>query len=100
MDELRQRLANLSPAKRGLLELQLERNRSRAGLAQPITQRAEHGPAPASFAQQRLWFLNQLESDSAFYNVPIARRLRGRLDINALRKALESLAIRHEVAAH
>lgn len=96
MDDIRQRLASLSPAKRGLLELQLERNRSRAGLAQPIPRRATHGPSAASFAQQRLWFLNQLESDSAFYNVPIARRLRGRLDIGALRKALESLVLRHE----
>lgn len=96
MDDLRQRLANLSPAKRGILELQLERNRARAGLAESIPRRAADDPVPASYAQQRLWFLNQLETDNAFYNVPIARRLRGRLDIDALRKAVERLTIRHE----
>lgn len=96
MDELRRRLANLSPAKRGILELQLERNRSRAGLTESIPKRLEQGPAPASFAQQRLWFLSQLETESAFYNVPIARRLRGRLDVPALRQAFESIATRHE----
>ena len=96
MPELRQRVADLSPTKRKLLELQLAQNRSQVGLAQPITKRADRSSAPASFAQQRLWFLNQLEAESAFYNVPICRRLHGRLDHEALRRALESLTIRHE----
>ena len=96
MDDFRQRLANLSPAKRGILELQLERNRARAGLLEAVPRRSAGDPVPASYAQQRLWFLNQLETDSAFYNVPIARRLRGRLDIDALRRAIEKLTMRHE----
>ncbi|HEY4182358.1 MAG TPA: amino acid adenylation domain-containing protein [Kofleriaceae bacterium] len=60
-----------------------------------VTQRRDPRP-PLSFAQQRLWFLQQLEPTSAAYNMPIAWRLTGPLDVEALRQALESLAARHE----
>jgi hypothetical protein len=43
---------------------------------------------PASFAQERLWFLNRLQPDSAFYNLPMALRLGGALDGQALERAL------------
>ncbi|WNG36167.1 amino acid adenylation domain-containing protein [Archangium violaceum] len=51
---------------------------------------------PLSFAQQRLWFLDQLEPNSPFYNIPSATRLSGPLDIEALRRAFEELVRRHE----
>jgi amino acid adenylation domain-containing protein len=51
---------------------------------------------PASFAQQRLWFLDRIEPDAAVYNVPLATRLRGPLDADALARALQELAARHE----
>jgi amino acid adenylation domain-containing protein len=51
---------------------------------------------PASFAQQRLWFLERLEPDQAVYNMPRAMRLRGRLDVRALQGALEEIVRRHE----
>jgi len=52
---------------------------------------------PASFAQQRLWFLDQLEPyGSAAYNVPLRTRLRGALDTDALARALTELVARHE----
>ncbi|AXE88333.1 Gramicidin S synthase 2 [Streptomyces sp. Go-475] len=54
------------------------------------------GPLPLSFAQQRLWFLDQLVPDSAFYTMCDAFRVRGRLDVDALRRALRMLVARHE----
>ena len=50
-----------------------------------------------SFAQQRLWFLNQLEPDSPVYNQFKALKLRGRLNREALQKALDTIVERHEV---
>ena len=52
---------------------------------------------PLSFAQQRLWFLNQLEPDSPVYNQFKALRLRGRLNRQALQQALDTIVERHEV---
>jgi hypothetical protein len=51
---------------------------------------------PASYAQQRLWFMDQLEPGSAFYNIPAAVRLTGRLDAAALERALAEIVRRHE----
>jgi amino acid adenylation domain-containing protein len=52
---------------------------------------------PMSFAQQRLWILEELEPGSPAYNVPVARRLLGRLDLRALSAALARLITRHEI---
>ncbi|MDQ3805730.1 MAG: condensation domain-containing protein, partial [Acidobacteriota bacterium] len=62
----------------------------------PITAVARREAAPLSFAQQRLWFLHQLEPDSAFYNIPAAVRLTGALDVEALQRAFTELVRRHE----
>ena len=51
---------------------------------------------PLSFAQQRLWFLEQLEPGSPLYNCPGAARLRGSLDVEALEHSLNQLILRHE----
>ena len=52
---------------------------------------------PLSFAQQRLWFLAQLEPENAFYNSPLAVRLKGELNLGALEQTFEELLERHEV---
>ncbi|WP_030525721.1 condensation domain-containing protein, partial [Nocardia rhamnosiphila] len=55
------------------------------------------GAAPLSLAQQRMWFLNRFDQDSAAYNLPMAIRLSGALDVEALRAAVTDLVARHEV---
>ncbi|MGW0188388.1 amino acid adenylation domain-containing protein [Streptomyces sp. NPDC003362] len=92
--------ADLAARKRELLRRRLES----AGLANtparpgPIPRRpADAGPLPLSYAQSRMWLLQQLDPDSPAYNVCLAIRLRGPLDAGALRTALRGLADRHEV---
>ena len=55
------------------------------------------GPLPLSFAQQRLWLLDQIQPNTATYNLPIALRLTGLLDISALSETLNTIVGRHEV---
>jgi amino acid adenylation domain-containing protein len=52
---------------------------------------------PLSFAQKRMWFLNHLDPDSPYYNVPLAMRLTGTLNTDALEKAINEVIRRHEV---
>ncbi|WP_315772832.1 MULTISPECIES: non-ribosomal peptide synthase/polyketide synthase [unclassified Bradyrhizobium] len=51
--------------------------------------------APLSFAQARLWFLWRMDPGGSAYNMPVAIRLRGRLDVGALQRALDELVMRH-----
>ncbi len=51
---------------------------------------------PLSFAQQRLWFLDQLVPDNPFYNMPAAVRLQGHLNLSALEQAFDAIVQRHE----
>ncbi|NEP62083.1 MAG: amino acid adenylation domain-containing protein, partial [Symploca sp. SIO2G7] len=63
----------------------------------PIQPRTEGEQLPLSWAQERLWFLNQLEGSSATYNMPGAYRITGKLDVNALQQTLSEIVRRHEV---
>ena len=99
MTELADRLAKLTPAQRRLLELR--RGQAPAAPAARTTPadipaRGEE-PAPLSFSQRRLWFLDRMEPGNAFYNLPSASRLRGALDVPALERALGEVVARHAV---
>ena len=64
--------------------------------APPILARVDHTELPLSYAQQRLWFLDQLEPNSGFYNIPAALRLVGTLNRAALEQSLKEIIHRHE----
>ncbi|MBN1481963.1 amino acid adenylation domain-containing protein [candidate division KSB1 bacterium] len=78
------------------LSLQHFDPRLNAMMAPPIEPVAREANLPLSFAQQRLWFLDQLEPGSPMYNLPAAVRLVGQFDLDAFRKSLEAVAYRHE----
>jgi len=54
------------------------------------------GPLPLSLAQQRLWFLNQLDPDSPVYNIGAVLRMKGKIDVSALERTLQHIVQRHE----
>ncbi|MDT5270380.1 MAG: hypothetical protein QOH49_2566, partial [Acidobacteriota bacterium] len=72
------------------------REDTQTAVAPPITRAHRDGGLPLSFAQQRLWFLEQLEPGGAAYNLSTAVRLDGRLDVDALGRALAEVVRRHE----
>ncbi|AXJ04240.1 non-ribosomal peptide synthetase [Pseudomonas fluorescens] len=65
--------------------------------SQGIPARARPAPAPLSFAQQRLWFVQQLNPDSAAYNLPRAVRITGELQPSRLEAALNKVIERHDI---
>ncbi|WP_156737610.1 non-ribosomal peptide synthase/polyketide synthase, partial [Mycobacterium sp. E735] len=67
-----------------------------AGRLQPLVAGDRPAVIPLSFAQSRLWFIQQLQGPSPIYNMAAALRLRGRLDAGALRAALDDVVNRHE----
>src|SRR5262245_58752122 len=95
MTDLNQRLANLTPSQRMWLEGQLLTEAARPR-PEGIVPRNQGEPAPLSVAQERLWFLEQMEGELTAYNLPFAWRLRGPLHTEALRRALEVIVRRHE----
>jgi amino acid adenylation domain-containing protein len=82
--ELARRVAALREAEQGLV-------------APPLVRIARDRPLALSFAQQRLWFLDQLEPDQSAFNLGWAVRLTGDLEVDALAQALSALVDRHEV---
>ncbi len=62
-----------------------------------VIRRRSSASARASFGQHRLWFMQRLEPGSATYNVPLAVRLTGGLDLTALQRAVDQVVARHEI---
>ena len=84
------RIADLSAAERTELESRLIRRRAEAGPPE-ISRRAGSGPAPLSFSQQRLWFLEQLYPGTPLHNMSRLIRLSGALDVAVLQRTLDAI---------
>ncbi len=92
-----ERLRNLSPAKRALLLKALQSEAVRQEAARTIPKRPAEEPALLSFAQRRLFFIDQLFPNSPAYNMPAAVRLRGPLQVSALEQSFNEEIRRHEI---
>ena len=97
MSDLQKRIENLPPKKRALLLRRLRQKQADEAKKSQIGRRENLCKYPLSYAQQRLWFLSQIEPDSPFYNIPGALRLHGNLNVEALTYALNEIVQRHEV---
>ncbi len=107
MTNVSQRIAALSPEKREILLRRLKTRKNQQNVS-PQGGEQEQAPLlraydrtdsthfPLSFAQQRLWFLDQLEPGSTAYLIPNIYRIRGRLDVQCFEKSLQELIRRHE----
>ncbi len=91
------RQAELSATKRALLEKRLKRLGGQLATVPTIGPRPVAETVPLSFAQQRLWFLQQLEPESAAYNEALATRLQGPLNQAAFTRTIREIIGRHEV---
>ncbi|MDF5714253.1 MAG: amino acid adenylation domain-containing protein, partial [Rhizonema sp. NSF051] len=92
-DALSGQKSNLSPEKRALFEKWMQGKLTDQG----IPRRLQKNPAPLSFAQKRLWFLDQLQPGQSLYNEPYAFHLNGSLNVSALMQSLKEIVRRHEI---
>ncbi|MEH2366204.1 condensation domain-containing protein, partial [Nostoc sp.] len=101
MSDLLKRLEALSPEKRELvlqkLKKQQQSPQNNGRQIPPLTPVSRKQPLPLSFAQARLWFLDQLEGENCVYNVPFFWQISGFLNITALKQAITAIVQRHEV---
>ncbi len=88
--------AEISDKKAEILSFLKAANRTSSFTPAPIVPMGRDGNLPLSFAQQRLWFLDQLVPNNPFYNVPAALRLTGALNFVALQQTFNEIVRRHE----
>lgn len=95
-DELNRRLARLTPERRRALERMLAKSTASETGVWPIERADRSGELPVSFAQQRLWFLTQLDPANAAYIMASHLRLKGRLCLDALGQTIAEIVRRQE----
>jgi len=91
------RRAELSAARRALLEKRIRGGPAPSSSDPPVEKRPSDAPALLSFAQQRLWFLEKIGGGGPFYNIPEAWTLRGILHLDSLVWSVKEIVRRHEV---
>src|SRR5690349_9480184 len=96
-EELEKRRSSLPAAKQFLLEKRKQKIASLGERADVIARRPLGVPVPASFAQQRFWFLHQLQPDNTAYNEIRTFRAPMQLDSDVLKRALLEVMRRHEI---
>nr|WP_085622981.1 MULTISPECIES: non-ribosomal peptide synthetase [unclassified Pseudomonas] len=96
MQELLESVKLLSTKERQALAALLKQQGVNLYGVTPIFKREPEASLPLSYAQQRQWFLWQLEPDAPIYNIPAALRLQGHLDVEALQRSFDALIARHE----
>ncbi len=96
-DEISERKSKLSLAKQALLEKRLRGTVESNPQLKVIPRRSQQSSVPLSFSQQRLWFLHQLDPNSAAYNEVASVHLTGTLNVAALQQSLNEIIRRHEV---
>ena len=94
---MRNRIESLSPVKRALLEKVLREKGVASTGTKKIAPRPEGAAVPLSFAQERLWVIDQIEPDNPAYIRPLAFRLTGQLQLGALSAGLSEIVRRHEI---
>ncbi|HEV3041225.1 MAG TPA: amino acid adenylation domain-containing protein [Candidatus Angelobacter sp.] len=90
------RRAGLSSAKQAELKKLLKKTSAQESAVTMIARHSHEGPVPLSFGQQRLWFVEQMTPGTPVYNIPVAIRLSGKLNLGALHRALNEVIRRHE----
>ena len=97
MHDLKDRKISLSEAKRALLSRRLKSEVRSPRAQETITRCAGEGPAfPLSFAQERMWFVSQLDPDASVYNIPVGMLIRADVDVPTLERAVTEVIRRHE----
>jgi alpha-ketoglutarate-dependent taurine dioxygenase len=97
MADLVREIARLSPAQRELFELLMKEEGMNLSSSMILPRGRETNCFPLSFAQQRMWFLDQLEPGSFTYNMHVPVRLNGRLDVAVLQRSMNEVIRRHEI---
>jgi amino acid adenylation domain-containing protein len=94
--ELREELGRRKPEIVAFLRASQQARQGGQPAVSQIERIDRSGPLPLSLAQLRLWFLNQLDSESPVYNIGVPIKLTGKMDVEALERALAEIVQRHE----